>query len=189
MKKSNLYTRTGDLGTTSLADGSRVSKSHPRLNAYGTIDELNSAIAMLTSDPATLPEWRQTLTYIQHKLFTIGAYLATPVADPGAITTAVGLGQKAISRLEQDIDTIDSSLPPLNRFVIPGGTPSSAAANVARTVCRRAEREIVNLASTGVYVDPDVTRFINRISDYLFALSRAYNHSAGVDEIFWDKDC
>ncbi|MDE5607537.1 MAG: cob(I)yrinic acid a,c-diamide adenosyltransferase [Muribaculaceae bacterium] len=189
MKKSNLYTRTGDLGTTSLVDGSRVSKSHPRLNAYGTVDELNAAIALLTSDPATLPEWRSTLTYIQHKLFTIGAYLATPVAEPGAITTAIGLGQKAISRLEQDIDALDATLPPLRQFVIPGGTPSSAAAHMARTICRRAEREIVSLTETGVYVDPDVRRFINRISDYLFALSRAYNHSAGAEEIFWDKDC
>ena len=189
MKKSGLYTRTGDLGTTSLVDGSRVSKSHPRLNAYGTIDELNAAIALLTSDPATHPDWRDTLTFIQHKLFTIGAYLATPVEAPGTITTAVGLGQKAISRLERDIDTVDSELPPLSRFVIPGGTPASAKAHMARTICRRAEREIINLTETGVYIDPDVTRFVNRISDYLFALSRAYNHSAGVNEIFWDKDC
>lgn len=189
MKKSNLYTRTGDLGTTSLADGSRVAKDHPRLNAYGTIDELNAAIAMLTSDPATQAEWRDTLTYIQHKLFTIGAYLATPSPDPAAITTAIGLGQKAISRLERDIDTLDATLPPLRQFVIPGGTPAAADANVARTICRRAEREIITLQATGVYVDPDVTRFVNRISDYLFALGRAYNNSAQVDEIFWDKDC
>lgn len=188
MKKSNLYTRTGDLGTTSLVGGERVSKASPRLEAYGTVDELNAALGLLLAHPGISSDERADLERVQHKLFTIGAYLATPAPD-GAITTARGLGQKAISDLERGIDRLDASVPPLDRFLLPGGTPAAAAAHVARTVCRRAERAIVALADSGVYVDPDVIRYVNRLSDYLFVLSRNINHQAGADEIFWDKDC
>lgn len=187
MKKSIIYTRTGDLGTTSLVNGDRVSKSDTRLEAYGNIDELNSWIGVLASD-ATLPAMlRPTLTFIQHKLFNIGAYLATPNPEH-AVSVAVGLGQDAISRIEHDIDALDEQIPPLRQFVLPGGSTLASFGHVARTVCRRTERSIVALSKT-TYIDPDVMRFINRLSDYLFILSRFINIDKEVAEIFWQKDC
>lgn len=187
MKKSNLYTRTGDLGTTSLVGGQRVGKDSERLEAYGTVDELNATIGMLTSATGLPADQRPVLIAIQHRLFDIGAYLATD-SGPDAITACNGLGHEAIARLEHNIDLMDDAVPPLNRFLLPGGTPLAATAHLARTVCRRAERRIVALASTA-YVDPDVQRYINRLSDYLFVLSRYINHKAGEPEIFWDKNC
>lgn len=187
MKKSILYTRTGDLGTTSLVNGDRVSKSDLRLDTYGNIDELNSWIGVIASDSDLPDSLRPTLTFIQHKLFNIGAYLATPNPDH-AVTVATGLGHEAISRIEHDIDTLDAQVPPIGQFILPGGTTAAALSHVARTVCRRAERSIAALALT-TYVDPDVMRFVNRLSDYLFILSRFINVAAETDEIFWQKDC
>lgn len=187
MKKSNLYTRTGDLGKTSLVGGQRVDKACDRLEAYGTVDELNATLGMLTSAPELPADQRPTLIAVQHRLFDIGAYLATD-NGPDTVTSCNGLGHEAIARLEHNIDLMDDAVPPLNRFVLPGGTPLSATAHLARTVCRRAERRIVALAAQ-TYVDPDVQRYINRLSDYLFVLSRYINYKAGEPEIFWDKNC
>lgn len=188
MKKSNLYTRTGDNGTTSLADGQRTSKASARLESYGTVDELNAWIGVLASDPAVPETQKAELRYISHKLFDLGAYLATP-AKPEAMASIATLGLEAISRIERDIDQLDSETPPANRFVLPGGSQASAFAHVARTVCRRAERRIIALdAMPDAYVDPHAIRFVNRLSDYLFILSRNLNHTAGIAEIYWDKE-
>ncbi|MDE6267198.1 MAG: cob(I)yrinic acid a,c-diamide adenosyltransferase [Muribaculaceae bacterium] len=187
MEKSPLYTRTGDAGTTALVGGKRVSKTDPRLEAYGTVDELNSHLGVLAASPVIRHDDRDTIIFIQNKLFNIGAYLATDNPD-NAPTECVGLGHQAISRIETEIDRLDNTVPPLNQFVLPGGSPFSAQANVARTVCRRCERRIIALQET-THVDSALTRFINRLSDYLFVLGRYYNNLTETPEIFWDKNC
>lgn len=185
MKKSIVYTRTGDLGTTSLVGGERVRKSALRVDTYGTVDELNSWIGVVAAaadyDTETLTELR----WIQNKLFDLGSYLATDPVDE--MTQAPGFGQNAVSRLERQIDRLDESLPALRQFVLPGGTMAAAQANVARSVCRRAERRMVALAEQS-WIDPDTLRFVNRLSDFLFVLSRYLNVSADVAEVFWQKD-
>jgi cob(I)alamin adenosyltransferase len=175
-----IYTRTGDAGTTSLVGGARLPKYSPRIEAYGTVDELNANIGVLVSHPKCPPAQRQTLLRVQNKLFDLGAYLA------GAPTT--GISTDDISGLEQSIDEMTATLPPIDRFILPGGCRLAALANVARTVCRRAERRIVALAADET-VDLDVQAFINRLSDWLFTFGRYTNISEGVEEIFWQKDC
>lgn len=188
MKKSALYTRTGDLGTTSLVSGDRVIKSHPRLETYGTVDELNAWIGVLATDPDMPSEQVDMLRVIQHRLFDLGAYLATPTSANGEMPQLDSLGHTAISRLEHTIDMLDDAVPPLNRFVLPGGTRLSAWVHVARTVCRRAERLMVAINTTpDIYVDPNAIRYVNRLSDYLFVLSRYVNHRSGTPETFWGK--
>ena len=185
MKKSKLYTRTGDTGQTSLIGGARADKDSARLEAYGTLDELNAHIGLLHS-LATDPRVSAALLWLQHRLFDIGAYLACPPDSTYQIP--VGVTPADITRLETDIDTLDATLPPLNNFVLPSGTPDAAHAHIARTIARRAERRIITLARTAT-IHPDLLRFINRLSDYLFALARFNNISAHVNEIFWHKDC
>ncbi len=181
-----IYTRSGDRGDTSLVGGKRVSKASERLEAYGTIDELNSHIGMLRATPGLPAEAGPVLEYTQNKLFNIGAYLATDnSADPGL--RPAGLSAESATRLEAAIDEADKELPPLRSFILPGGCPAGAAANVARAVCRRAERRIVALAREAS-VAPEVTAFVNRLSDYLFALGRLCNHRAGVPESEWRQD-
>lgn len=187
MEKSPLYTRTGDAGTTALVGGKRVSKTDPRLEAYGTVDELNSHLGVLAASPVIRHDDRATIIYIQNKLFNIGAYLATDNPD-NAPTECVGLGHTAIATIENEIDRLDSLVPPLTQFVLPGGCPLSAQANVARTVCRRCERRILALQQA-TRIDDAVTRFINRLSDYLFILGRYYNNLTETPENFWDKNC
>lgn len=185
MKKSIIYTRTGDSGMTSLVGGSRVRKNSARLEAYGTIDELNSHIGLCAAqapDPLTDPMF----TWIQHRLFDIGGYLA---CDPqGDFVLPPGADEETIARIEKMIDTIDERLPRIDRFVLPGGSPGAAQAQVARTVCRRAERRILDLDSESP-VSPEVLRFINRLSDFLFVVARFNNVNHNIDEIFWQKDC
>ncbi|MBD5375058.1 MAG: cob(I)yrinic acid a,c-diamide adenosyltransferase [Bacteroides sp.] len=188
-KKSNLYTRTGDSGTTSLVGGSRTTKHSPRLEAYGTVDELNSHIGLLISHMPSNRDFApiaHSLLKVQHRLFDIGAALATPTG-PGE-EPANGVTDSAITELEHEIDRIDSQLPPLNRFVLPGGTIAASQAHVARTVCRRAERRTLSLA-TDTPVAPEILRYLNRLSDYLFAIARFNNVKTSSTEIFWDKDC
>lgn len=188
MKKSLLYTRTGDLGKTSLVSGIRVAKDNERLQAYGTVDELNAWLGVLASDPSMPPEQSAELLTIQHRLFDLGAYLATPTPADGTMPQATGLGHETISHLEHLIDVLDSSVPPLTRFVLPGGSQLSAWTHVARTVCRRAERHMVTLSTMPeTYVAPDALRYINRLSDYLFALSRYINHRGNIPEVYWEK--
>lgn len=189
--KSNIYTRGGDGGTTSLVGGTRAPKDSPRLEAYGTIDELNSHIGLLAAYPALLPaEAPATLLMVQNTLFDLGAILAT---EPESSWQPAPLAPERILELEEAIDTLDARLPRHNRFILPGGTPLSAQAQIARTVARRAERRIVSLRDAltpEATVDPAVLRFVNRLSDYLFVLARAINHISGPDsEIFWQKSC
>lgn len=187
MKKSFIYTCTGDAGTTSLVGGKRVKKNDCRIESYGSVDELNSVLGLLASMPDITAKHRSLLTFIQNKLFNIGAYLATD--NPNNDTTpARGLSVDDITRIEQAIDQIDAALPPLNNFVLPGGSQSAAIAHMCRTSCRRAERRIIDLADTS-FVDTTVMKFINRLSDFLFVFARLCNINSNVDEIFWNKNC
>lgn len=190
MKKSALYTRTGDDGTTSLVGGQRLPKNSPRLEAYGTVDELNSHIGMLLALADPDPETAALLTLIQNKMFNIGGYLATAPEDDGRWSArAGGITPADITILEQAIDRLDADVPPLRQFVIPAGTPSACQAHIARTVCRRCERRLIDMVQAGEQVDPIIVQYINRLSDLLFILARFNNISTQTDEIFWDKHC
>lgn len=184
--KSNLYTRTGDDGTTSLVGGTRIAKNSVRLEAYGTLDEFSSFIGTVLSDAACPEKERKHLLQVQNMLFNLGGYLASEVRD-GETPPTWGLDDNHLSELERWIDDLDACTPKVNAFVLPGGTPLSASAHVARAVCRRAERRILDLAGTS-YVDPLLIRYVNRLSDWLFILARYFNHVAGVAEITWHKD-
>lgn len=185
MKKSIIYTRTGDKGTTALVGGRRVSKTHVRLEAYGTVDELNSQLGLLHT--YLMEEDRELIFWIQNKLFAVGSYLATDQENT-ALRMESKICQEDVERLEHQIDEMDGQLPPLKAFVIPGGSRASAVCQVCRTVCRRAERRILTMSETCL-VEELVIAFVNRLSDYLFVLSRKLNIMAGVDEIYWDKSC
>lgn len=188
MKKSVIYTRTGDGGTTSLVGGMRVPKTHIRLEAYGTVDELNANIGVLAicvEDVAIC----DFLLYIQHKLFSLGTYLATDQSVT-ELHVESQISAEAIKRLETAIDELDNSLPPLKAFVLPGGAFSASLCHVCRTVCRRAERRILALEEhENCIIDPEIKQFVNRLSDYLFILSRKLNQLTQHDEIYWDKSC
>lgn len=186
MKKSLIYTRTGDKGTTSLVGGTRVPKTHIRLEAYGTIDELDTHLGLLLTY-LTDDNDKELILWIQHKMFTVGSYLATDQANVD-LHIESRIFEKDIARLEKAIDVIDGMLPPLKAFVIPGGSRESAVCQVCRTVCRRAERRILALAEE-CPVDESVTAFINRLSDYLFVLARKLNLMTQTNEIYWDKSC
>lgn len=181
-----IYTRTGDRGATSLVGGKRVSKASERLEAYGTIDELNSQIGLLRATAGLPAEAQPLLEYVQNKLFNIGAYLATDNSGNPDMKPA-GLPAEAATRLEEAMDAADAELPQLRAFILPGGTMAAAQANVARAVCRRAERRIIALAREAA-VAPEVTTFVNRLSDYLFTLGRLCNHRAGAPEPEWRQD-
>lgn len=183
--KSVLYTATGDGGTTSLVGGTRIEKESPRLEAYGTLDELNAHIGVVDS-LIDNPEIKASLHAIQNILFDIGAYLATPAGSP--YLNPHPADEERIKALERLIDRTDAAVPAARNFVLPGGTQASAQAHVARTVCRRAERRILALSRLEA-VAPEVLVFINRLSDYLFALARHLNYDAGKEEILWTKDC
>lgn len=189
MGKSKIYTRTGDRGQTSLVGGTRVSKTHARLEAYGTIDELNAQLGYLSALlPADSGE-RECLLFVQHQLFVVGAYLATD-AQQVSLPAESRISDGAIARLEAAIDTLDEGLPPLKAFILPGGTPAAGVCHICRTVCRRAERRILWLEeSEGREVDAPVKQFVNRLSDYLFVLSRKLNNLSKNEEIIWDKNC
>lgn len=182
--KSQLYTRTGDTGMTSLVGGSRIKKNSLRLEAYGTIDELSSALGVIASDPGCSAEARGQLHAIQNELFNIGAYLATPAPESGDAGLPACAEQTRV--LESWIDTLDEQTPPIRAFVLPGGCQLAASAHVARTICRRAERRIIDLAETE-HVDPMLIKYINRLSDYLFILARYFNFIKGEEEIVWKK--
>lgn len=181
-----IYTKTGDEGQTGLFGGGRVPKDDPRVRAYGEVDEANAAIGLAASlePPGFESELLQT---IQRDLFTIGAELATP--DPAKLGKALARSGAAINAsdvgaLEDVIDNHEAKLTPLKNFILPGGTPKAAAFHLARTVCRRAERAVVEL-SRGEKINPTIIHYLNRLSDLLFVLARAVNAQAGRPDIAW----
>lgn len=183
-----IYTRTGDAGDTALFGGGRVPKDDARVEAYGGVDETNSAIglAIVALDRETLADVAAWLRATQEDLFAIGAHLATPGAVGGgrAAEHLPPLPLAQIARIESWIDTADTRLEPLRNFILPGGTEAAARLQVARTVCRRAERRVVSLSGASP-VDPGIIVYLNRLSDLLFTCARLANHAAGVEDIYW----
>ena len=186
MAKSLIYTRTGDKGTTSLVGGQRVSKADRSIESYGTIDELNSFIGLLMTAIED-SEDEKFLLFIQHKLFTIGSYLATDQSTT-ELKIESQVTQESIEKIEHEIDRIDETLPKMKNFVLPGGCRSASLAHVCRTVCRRAELRIYSLAEQAEVEDP-VLIFVNRLSDYLFVLARKECLKHNGKEIIWDYTC
>lgn len=183
-----VYTKGGDTGTTSLVGGKRIKKFGVRIEAYGTVDELNSCVGMLsTAIQSELPDWKQFLNIAQNKLFNIGCYLATDNPD-NAETTPYGLTESDVNDLEQAIDKIQVLLPPLNNFVLPGGSSESALADMCRTITRRAERRVVELAEEA-YISPLVIKYLNRLSDFFFVFARFNNVRRHIPENLWNKEC
>ena len=179
VRLTRIYTRTGDAGETSLGDASRVSKLDPRIAAFGTVDEVNSLVGLALVAELE-PEHRAVLERVQNELFDVGADLSVPFG----IADRLRVEQAAVDRLEADCDRLNSGLRPLRSFVLPGGAEAAARLQVARTVCRRAEREALT-ASERVDVNPLVLVYLNRLSDLLFILARAANAAAAVDEPLW----
>ncbi len=180
-----IYTKTGDSGETGLFAGPRVRKHHPRIEAYGNVDELNSVLGVVRAERAPA-EIDAVLGQIQHDLFTLGAELASP--DPEKQSVSL-LGARHIELLEQAIDHYEAGLPPLREFILPGGTRVAAGLHLARTVCRRAERGVVALADAeGALVRPTPIQYLNRLSDLLFVLARAANAAGGCSDIAWRKE-
>ena len=177
-----LYTKTGDKGQTGLIGGTRVPKNDVRIEAYGTVDELNSFIGMLTT--YTIPEAdRDFLRLIQHKLFTVGSHLATDTSKV-ALKPASVMSAEIITQIEQEIDRLDAKLPTLSSFILPGGSKAGALCHVCRTIARRAERRIFDMKE--IYtIDNQIIIYINRLSDYFFALSRYLTLENGGKEIYW----
>lgn len=180
--KSQLYTRSGDDGTTSLVGGQRVKKNSDRLEAYGMIDELSSFLGAIASDKNSNEEVKGQIREIQNELFNLGSYLAT--LPEGKDTHCESLTPAKLQTLEQWIDTLDEQTPKIRNFVLPGGSDLASKAHIARTVCRRTERAIVALADAEP-VDANVVKYINRLSDYLFILARYFNFMQGEREIVW----
>jgi cob(I)alamin adenosyltransferase len=179
---SRIYTKTGDHGETSLGDGTRVPKDHPRVAAYGTVDELNAVLGLLlTLHPR--PAESDLLQTIQNDLFDVGADLCRPQVPDEAPGARLRVRPDQAERLEQVIDRLNANLSPLTSFVLPGGHPAAAWAHLARTVCRRAEREVVAVAHLEP-VNPAVVVYLNRLSDLLFVLARVYNNN-GRDDVLW----
>jgi cob(I)alamin adenosyltransferase len=176
-----IYTKTGDDGTTALFAGGRVSKDELRVEAYGTVDELNSTLGLIRT--FELPEDMQTwLTDIQNTLFVVGADLATPLdSTPSWL---VRLDEAPTAKLEAWIDSMDEHLPKLTAFILPGGHPAAAHTHIARTIARRAERLCVS-ANHATPINPQVTVYLNRLSDFLFTLARRMNQHFGIDDAQW----
>ncbi len=181
VRLTRIYTRGGDTGETSLGDGSRVPKTDPRIEAYGTVDELNSTLGVALACPDLPGEFRPWLERIQNELFDLGADLSVPLDD---LKDRLRVAQSQVEALEELCDLVNDRLEPLKSFVLPGGSEAAARLHVARTVCRRAERCAVGLAS-----DADVNSvaiaYLNRLSDLLFILARAANAEAGLPEPLW----
>jgi cob(I)alamin adenosyltransferase len=177
-----IYTKTGDAGETALFDNSRVSKADARVDAYGEVDELNASLgvaraAVLDSDIA------DAIGAIQGDLFALGARLADPASRIAERVTKAVVTDAQVRVLEETIDRLETELPPLRRFILPGGSPAGSQLHLARTVCRRAERRVVGLGPGAV--EPNVIVYLNRLSDLLFVMARAINHRAGVAETEW----
>jgi len=179
-----IYTKTGDEGQTGLFGGPRVRKDDVRIEAYGTVDELNAAIGVVRCQPLP-PAIDQCLLRVQSELFSVGAELATP--DPQKHGMAL-IGDGQIAVLEAAIDQLEDTLPPLRNFILPGGSMGAAQLHIARAICRRAERRVVALASQpGVLISTQIIRYLNRLGDYLFVSARSAGQHAGSAEIPWEK--
>lgn len=177
-----IYTKTGDKGTTSLVGGTRISKADLRLDTYGTVDELNAYMGLVRDQPINETR-RDFLKYIQDRLFTIGSILASEPDNKKHFIP--DLLEEDITALEQAMDDMTATLPEMRFFILPGGHPSISIAHVARTVCRRAERLVITLNQTE-FVEEEVIRYLNRLSDYLFILSRKMAQELNVEEIKWE---
>jgi cob(I)alamin adenosyltransferase len=176
---SKIYTRTGDDGTTGLGDGARVRKDNPRVEAYGTADELNSAIGVLLAVPGLPADVVDCLTGIQHELFDLGGELCIPGHRVIQATH--------VTRLEESLDKFNDALPPLKEFILPGGGPGAAACHLARAIARRAERRVWTLAASEP-VAPEVPQYLNRLSDLLFVLARVIVRHERGSEVLWRHD-
>jgi cob(I)alamin adenosyltransferase len=176
---SKIYTRTGDDGTTGLGDGSRVPKDDPRVDAYGCVDEANSALGVLLAVPGLPADVTELLTRVQHELFDLGGELCIPGHR------AIGAAQ--VQALEDALDAFNDRLPPLKEFILPGGGPAAAACHLARAICRRAERRTWTLARTQD-VAPEPLQYLNRLSDLLFVLARVLARHENGSEVLWKHD-
>ena len=181
---TRVYTKTGDDGTTGLGSGQRVPKDSPRIEAYGTVDELSSQIGVALAagvDPTIAPE----LEKIQNELFHLGSDLCILEQDKTRMP-APRMETRHVEALEKLMDRLSEQLPPLENFILPGGSPGAAALHVARTVCRRAERRVIALSRLEA-VGPETVRYLNRLSDALFVLARHENRQRGVEDVLWDS--
>lgn len=175
---SKIYTRTGDDGTTGLGDGNRIEKDSVRVEAYGTVDEVNATVGLVLAEP--VPEAvRDCLLDVQHRLFDLGGELCMPGYE--------AIGERHVKALEERLDAFNADLPPLKDFILPGGGRAAAACHLARTVCRRAERVVVTL-SREEEINPEARHFLNRLSDLLFVLCRYLAREAGEGEQLWEHD-
>jgi len=175
---SKIYTKTGDDGTTGLGDGTRVAKDSLRVAAYGTVDELNSAVGIVLAQDIAAPV-RETLTQVQHELFDLGGELCIP--------GMAMIHDADVERLETTLDGFNADLPPLKDFILPGGGMAAACCHLARTVCRRAERDVVALSRTQT-VRAEAIRYLNRLSDLLFVLARVLARASGHGEVLWQHE-
>ncbi len=175
---SKIATRTGDNGTTGLADGSRINKDHPRITAMGDIDELNSSIGLVLTHPLP-PEIRALLTETQHRMFDLGGELSMP--ERGFIT------EQAIAQLDGALENLNATLPPLKEFILPGGTPAAAHCHMARTICRRAERSVIAVNDETTQQSHAIA-YLNRFSDLLFVIARVLARSAETNEPLWHSE-
>lgn len=175
---SKIYTCTGDEGETGLGDGTRVPKDAHRVEAYGTVDELNSAIGIVLAKRIDNDGIKRCLTDIQHDLFDLGGELCIP--------GFTAIDEHYVTRLENELDALNSSLPPLKEFILPGGNHAAAACHLARTICRRAERRVHTLG-TEETINPEGLRYLNRLSDLLFVIARVLARTSGGKEVLWQK--
>ena len=173
---SKIYTRTGDDGTTGLGDGSRTGKDSARVDAFGTVDELNSVVGMVLAEPAVPAAVRAELERVQHDLFDVGGELCVPGLQL--------VDAARVERLEHALDALNAPLPALKEFILPGGGRAAAACHLARTVCRRAERGIVALGRESA-LNPELVRYVNRLSDYLFVAARVLARAESGSEVLW----
>ena len=178
---TRIYTRLGDGGQTHLGDMSRVPKTHPRIEAYGDIDELNSLLGVLLCEPSLPAAYAPWLSRVQNDLFDLGADLSVPEPAEPAERERLRVMPEQVAWLEERCDEVNATLTPLKSFVLPGGTAAAAQLHVARTVCRRAERRALLVPDAS----PEVVRYLNRLSDLLFILARGANHATGTAEPLW----
>jgi cob(I)alamin adenosyltransferase len=176
---SKIYTRTGDDGSTGLGDGTRVAKHHPRVEAYGAVDEANSALGVVLATPGLPADVTAVLTNVQHELFDLGGELSVP--GYRAITA------EQVQRLEQELDRFNENLPPLKEFILPGGSAAAAACHMARSIARRAERRVWELAQSEAIAN-EVPRYLNRLSDLLFVVARVLARQDNGQEVLWRRD-